>query len=149
MLNIWCRCPDPFKWSHFEHLYISQRVSYRFHIKAPTFDFSSFCGKTAVEPARQHIRTQSLIKQVPKLKYPLLEILTLISHLKNSCNLLMLNPYSIWQNVIGICRKRIGGIIMFCFFFPAEKLHFMVVTPTSPVFFSVHEGKNDLAIKAK
>lgn len=27
-------------------------------------------------------------------------------------------------------------------FFPAEKLHFMVVTPTSPVFFLVHEGKN-------
>lgn len=50
----------------------------------------------------------------------------------------MLNPYSIWQNVIGICRKGIGGIIMF---FPAEKLHFMVVTPTSPVFFLVHKGK--------
>lgn len=36
------------------------------------------------------------------------------------------------------------------FFFPAEKLHFMVVTSTSPVFFLVHEGgKKDFAIKAK
>lgn len=68
----------------------------------------------------------------------------------------MLNPYSILQNVIEICRKGIGDIIMllifflFFFFFPAEKLHFMVVTSTSPVFFLVHEGgKKDFAIKAK
>lgn len=141
MLNIWCRCPDPFKWSHFEHLYISQRVSYRFHIKAPTFDFSSFCGKTAVEPARQHIWTQSLIKQVPKLKYPLLEILTLISHLKNSCNLLMLNPYSIWQNVIGICRKRIGGIIMFCFFFSCREITFYGCNTNLPSVLFSPRGK--------
>lgn len=91
----------------------------------------------ACKPA--HPSLQTLSNPPFELKYPLLEILTLISHLKNSCNLLMLNPYSILQNVIGICRKGIGGIIMF---FPAEKLCFMVVTPTSPVFFIVHEGKN-------
>lgn len=52
----------------------------------------------------------------------------------------MLNPYSILQNVIGICRKGIGGIIMFSL---REKLHYMVVTPTSPVFPSDHEGKKE------
>ena len=56
----------------------------------------------------------------------------------------MLNPYSILQDVIGICRKGIGDIIMF---FPAEKLHFMVVTPTSPVFFSVTQGKKTGPLK--
>lgn len=44
-------------------------------------------------------------------------------------------------------QKGIGSIIVFS---PGEKLHFMAVTPTSPVFFLVREGeKKDEAIKAK